>query len=52
LSLRVAAGRVMEMAESEAAPVTGSIEVDESYFRPRRVRGRRGRRSGRKVAAS
>ena len=38
------------MAEGEAAPFTGSVEVDESYFGPRRVRGRRGRGSGRKVA--
>ena len=42
--------RVVEMAEGEAAPFTGSVEVDESYFGPRRVRGRRGRGSGRKVA--
>ena len=28
----------------------GNAEVDESYFGPRRVRGRRGRGSGRKVA--
>ena len=38
------------MAEGEAAPFTGSVEVDESYFGPRRVRGCRGRGSGRKVA--
>ena len=38
--------RVVEMAEGEAAPFTGSVEVDESYFGPRRVRGRRGRRIG------
>jgi transposase len=42
--------RVLEMAKGEAAPFTGSVEVDESYFGPRRVRGRRGRGSGRKVA--
>jgi transposase len=42
--------RVVEMAKGEAAPFTGNVEVDESYFGPRRVRGRRGRGSGRKVA--
>src|SRR5690606_22558084 len=29
---------------------TGSVEVDESYFGPRRIRGLRGRGAGRKVA--
>ena len=33
--------RVVEMAKGEAAPFTGNLEVDESYFGPRRVRGRR-----------
>ena len=42
--------RVVELAESEAAPFTGSVEVDESYFGPRRIRGLRGRGAGRKVA--
>lgn len=32
-----------------AAPFAGQIEVDESYFGPRRVRGKRGRGAGRKV---
>src|SRR5258707_11767498 len=40
--------RVVEMAKGEAAPFTGNVGVDESYFGPRRVRGRRGRGSGRK----
>jgi transposase len=44
--------RVVEMAKGEAAPFTGSVEVDESYFGPRRVRGRRGRGSGRKVVVT
>ena len=47
---RLLRARVLEMAKGEAAPFTGSVEVDESYFGPRRVRGRRGRGSGRKVA--
>ena len=42
--------RLVELAEAEAAPFTGSVEVDESYFGPRRVRGKRGRGSGKKVA--
>ena len=39
------------MAElSEAsAPLRGEIEIDESYFGARRVRGKRGRGAGRKV---
>ena len=35
--------RVVEMAIEEARPFTGEVEIDESYFGPRRVRGRRGR---------
>ena len=35
--------RVMEIAREEARPFTGEVEIDESYFGPRRVRGRRGR---------
>jgi transposase len=31
------------MAMEEARPFTGEVEIDESYFVPRRVRGRRGR---------
>lgn len=41
--------RVMELAETEASPFTGSVEVDESYFGPRRVRGLRGRGASGKV---
>ena len=35
--------RILELAVEEARPVTGEIEVDESYFGARRVRGKRGR---------
>ena len=42
--------RVLEVAEAEAAPFRqGTIEVDESYFGPRRVRGKRGRGAARKI---
>lgn len=41
--------RVVELAEAEAAPFTGSVEIDESYFGARRVRGMRGRGAGRKI---
>ena len=34
--------RICEIC-SQASPFTGSVEVDESYFGPRRVRGKRGR---------
>jgi hypothetical protein len=32
-----------------ASPVSGEVEVDESYFGPRRVRGKRGRGAGGKT---
>jgi len=32
-----------------ASPLSGEVELDESYFGPRRVRGRRGRGAGKKV---
>ena len=35
--------RVVALAMEEAKPFTGEVEIDESYFGPRRVRGRRGR---------
>lgn len=38
--------RVVEWAMEEARPFTGEVEIDESYFGPRRVRGRRGRGAG------
>jgi transposase len=31
--------RVVELAHAEAAPFAGCVEVDESYFGPRRVQG-------------
>ncbi len=34
--------RLVELANAEAAPFAGCVEVDESYFGPRRVRGIRG----------
>ncbi len=41
--------KVVEMATEEARPFTGEVEIDESYFGPRRVRGRRGRGAGGKT---
>ena len=41
--------RVVEMAIEEARPFTGEVEIDESYFGPGLVRGRRGRGAGRKT---
>jgi transposase len=38
-------GRVVEMAMEEARLFTSEVEIDESYFGPRRLRGRRGRGS-------
>ena len=40
-----------KMAEEceKSAPVRGTVEVDESYFGPRRVRGKRGRGAGGKT---
>ena len=36
-------GRVAARAVDEARPFTGEVEIDERYFGPRRVRGKRGR---------
>lgn len=41
--------RVVEMAIEEAKPFTGEVEIDESYFGPRRLRGWRGRGAGGKT---
>lgn len=42
--------RVAQLAETEAAPFRqGAVEIDESYFGPRRVRGQRGRGAARKI---
>ena len=35
--------RIMELALEEARPFAGEVEIDESYFGARRVRGKRGR---------
>jgi len=42
-------GRIAYMAESESIFTTGEIELDESYFGPKRVRGKRGRGSAGKM---
>lgn len=41
--------RVVELTIEEANPFAGEIEVDESYFGARRVRGKRGRGAGGKT---
>jgi len=41
--------RVIAIAIGENAPFGGEIEVDESYFGPRRVRGKRGRGASGKI---
>ena len=41
--------RVVTLALEEAKPFTGEVEIDECYFGPRRVRGRRGRGAGQKT---
>lgn len=46
--LRLLRERMVEMSEKEAQ-FSGEVEVDESYFGPRRVRGKRGRGAGQKV---
>jgi transposase len=40
--------RLAAICEAEA-PFTGTIEIDESYFGPRRVKGKRGRGAGEKT---
>ena len=42
--------RVVEMAMENARLFTGEVEIDESYFGPRRVRRRRGRGAGGKTS--
>ena len=46
--LRLLRERIVEACEAET-PMRGKVEVDESYFGPRRVRGKRGRGAGRKT---
>ena len=42
-------GRILDLAVEEARPFAGEVEVDESYFGARRVRGKRGRGAGGKT---
>ena len=46
--LRAIRERIAEHCEEES-PFSGEVEVDESYFGPRRVRGKRGRGAGKKT---
>ncbi|MEI6377890.1 MAG: transposase, partial [bacterium] len=41
--------RLVELALQEMQPLAGDIEVDESYFGARRVRGKIGRGAGGKI---
>jgi len=41
--------RVVALAVSECPALGGEVEIDESYFGPRRVRGKRGRGAGGKI---
>ena len=41
--------RILELAVEEARPFAGEVEIDESYFGARRVRGKRGRGAGGKT---
>ena len=41
--------RVCEIADLEAEEFIGEIEIDEAYFGPTRVRGKRGRGAGKKI---
>ena len=41
--------RILELAIEEARPFAGEVEIDESYFGARRVRGKRGRGAGGKT---
>ena len=41
--------RVVAQAVRESPPLGGEVEIDESYFGPRRVRGKRGRGAGGKI---
>ena len=41
--------RIMELTMTEARPFAGEVEIDESYFGARRVRGKRGRGAGGKT---
>jgi transposase len=47
--LQLLRARIAEFAEEESYFSSGEIEVDESYFGARRVRGKRGRRASGKT---
>ena len=47
--IRLLRERIAALAEEESCFETGEIEIDESYFGARRVRGRRGRGAGGKM---
>ena len=41
--------RIFELTTKKDEKLSGEVEIDESYFGPRRVRGKRGRGAGKKV---
>jgi transposase len=41
--------RIFNLSEKNSKKVFGNIEVDESYFGAKRIRGKRGRGAGRKI---
>lgn len=41
--------RILELANEDDKKVYGDIELDESYFGPKRIRGKRGRGAGHKI---
>lgn len=41
--------RIFLLAQKESCKMYGDIEIDESYFGPKRVRGKRGRGAGNKI---
>ena len=41
--------RILLLAAGENAPLSGEVEIDESYFGARRVKGKRGRGASRKI---
>ena len=47
--LQLIRGRIYELAEKESCFSSGEIEIDESYFGARRIRGKRGRGAGGKT---
>ncbi len=45
----LARDRIVKLTEEENEQVSGDIELDESYFGPKRIRGKRGRGVGHKT---